>query len=128
MPQNGKRILIVDDDPYHLEIYGLLVKQGGYEPVPALVRFVAVELPEQSDISLILLDYNLNSSRSPVQIARELQSAFPSAPILLLSDVWSMPDDMIPLAAEFVRKGEPAKLLSTLKRMLGPGEPSSAQP
>lgn len=45
MAVDRKRVLLVDDDPYHLEIYGMLMKEGGYEPVPALVWSTGVALP-----------------------------------------------------------------------------------
>ncbi len=112
------KVLIVDDDPSHLEIYGLLVQQAGYDPVPALVRFSGADYPAEREIQLVLLDYKLDSVKTSVDIAEEVRARYPAAPILLLSDVWSLPSDIAPYVAEFVRKGEPAKLMSTLKRML----------
>lgn len=112
------KILIVDDDPSHLEVYGLLVRQAGYDPVPALVRFSGPEYPAECDIKLVLLDYRLNSEKTSVDIAEEVRVKYAGAPILLLSDVWTLPADIAPYITEFVRKGEPAKLMSTLRRML----------
>jgi DNA-binding NtrC family response regulator len=119
------KVLIVDDDPSHLDIYGLLVRQAGYEAVPALVRFSGADYPPERDIHLVLLDYKLDCVKSTVEIAEEVRSQYPGAPILLLSDVWSLPPEMAPYVAEFVRKGEPAKLTSTLKRMLPPEKVAS---
>jgi len=39
------KVLVVDDDPFHLEIYGLLLEQAGYEPVSALVRLTGPDFP-----------------------------------------------------------------------------------
>ncbi len=111
------KVLIVDDDPSHLEIYGLLASQAGYDSVPVLVRFSGPEYPAESEIQLVLLDYRLDSEKTSIDIAEELRARYPSAPILLLSDVWSLPPEIAPYITEFVRKGEPAKLISTLKRM-----------
>jgi len=117
------KVLIVDDDPSHLEIYGLLVRQAGFDAVPALVRFSGPDYPGECDIQLVLLDYKLDCVKTTVEIAEEVRSQYPTAPILLLSDVWSLPPEMIPYVAEFVRKGEPAKLTNTLRRMLSPRRP-----
>lgn len=112
------KVLVVDDDPAHLEIYGLLIRQAGLEPVPALVRFAGLEVPQNEPIGLVLLDYRLNSLKTSAELAKEIREAYPAAPIILLSDVWSLPEDMEPYAAEFVRKGHPSKLLEVLRRHL----------
>jgi DNA-binding NtrC family response regulator len=117
-----RKVLIVDDDPSHLEIYGMLVSQAGYDPVPALVRFSGAQYPHEAAIHLVLLDYRLNSEKTSAEIAGEVRAQYPDAPILLLSDVSSLPSDMAPYVQEFVRKGEPARLMSTLQRMLPKAE------
>jgi DNA-binding response OmpR family regulator len=108
------KVLIFDDDPMHLEIYGLLVKQAGYDALPALVRFSGAEIPCGECIGLVLLDYRLNSIKTATDIAREIRSLYPTVPILVLSDAWSLPTDIAPFVNGFVRKGEPAKLLETM--------------
>jgi DNA-binding NtrC family response regulator len=112
-----KRILIVDDDPSHLDIYGMIIDRAGYLPVPLLVRFAGPEPMPDSEIAVILLDYRMNSVKATPQIAQELKAKYPEAPILLLSDLWTMPEDIQPYASEFVRKGEPENLLKTLIRL-----------
>lgn len=101
-------VLIVDDDPSHLEIYGLLVSQAGYEPVPALVRFCGPDDPSDREINLVLLDYRLDSIKTSAEIAEEVRGQYPAAPILLLSDIWSMPPDIAPYITESARNGDPA--------------------
>jgi CheY-like chemotaxis protein len=112
------KVLIFDDDPMHLEIYGLLVKQAGYEALPALVRFSGAEIPCGECISLVLLDYRLNSLKTATDIAREIRSLYPTVPLLVLSDAWPFPTDIAPFVDGFVRKGEPAKLLETISRLI----------
>ncbi len=124
-----RKVLIVDDDPTHLEIYGLLMKQAGYEYIPTLVRFFGVEIPHDHAVGLVLLDYRLNSIKTPVEIARKIQAMYPFAPIVLLSDVWGLPSDIAPFVTAFVRKGETEKLLRTLNLLLpvdGQSRPVSA--
>jgi DNA-binding NtrC family response regulator len=122
-----KQILIVDDDPSHLEIYGMIVDRAGYRPVPVLVRFAGPEPLPNEGIDAILLDYRLNSVKTAPEIAREIKAKHPQAPILVLSDLWSMPADIEPYASEFVRKGEPENLLKTLRRIVTTGGETSAE-
>ena len=128
MASDRPKVLIVDDDPSHLEIYAMLVKEAGYDPVPALVRFSGAEFPSDHDIGLIILDYSLNSLKSSSELAEEMRGQYPAAPIILLSDVWNLPTDIAPYVAEFVRKGEPAKLLSALSLLLPPTPGSLSEP
>lgn len=113
-----KRILIVDDDPSHLEIYGMIVDRAGYLPVPVLVRFAGPEQVPGGEIAAILLDYRMNSVKTAPEIAQEIKAKHPQAPILVLSDLWGMPADIQPFATEFVRKGEPENLLNALRRLV----------
>ena len=114
MRSTRHKVLIVDDDPSHLEIYALLLKQAGYEPVPALVRFAGTDLPSDAEIAGIILDYRLNSSQTSSDLARQMRGVYPQAPIVLLSDGRSMPADIAPFVADFVRRGEPGELLRKL--------------
>lgn len=117
MPDHPK-VLIVDDDPSHLEIYGLLMQQAGYAPVSALVRFAGADIPPDDSIGLVLLDYKLHSLRTSAEFAQEIRGLFPAAPIVVLSDLWSLPLDIAPFATEFVRKGQSGKLLEVVERLL----------
>jgi DNA-binding response OmpR family regulator len=108
------RVLIIDDDPTHLDIYGMIVRGAGFEAIPVLVRFSGADPIPDSGVDLVLLDYRLNSVTTAPEIAQELRSKFPEAPIILLSDLWSTPTDAAPFINQFVRKGEPAKLLEVI--------------
>lgn len=109
------KVMIVDDDPSHLEIYALLLKQAGYDPVSALVRFTGADLPRDADIDGIILDYRLNSLMTSSDLARQMRGVYPEAPIvLLLSDIRVVPADIAPYVSDFVRRGEPAELLRKL--------------
>jgi len=108
--------MIVDDDPMHLEIYALLMKQAGYDTIPVLVRFSGTEIPPNLPLGLALLDYRLNSTKTSPEYAQEIRAVYPQVPILVLSDLWSLPTDIAPFVSGFVRKGEPAKLLETVSR------------
>ena len=130
MQSSHPKILIVDDDPMHLEIYGLLMKQAGYQALPVLVRFTGTEIPRNQYLGLVLLDYRLNSSKSSPEFAQEIRALYPQVPILVLSDLWALPADIAPFVSGFVRKGEPAKLLETVASYFappaGPGDQAAA--
>lgn len=127
MHSSHPKVLIVDDDPMHLEIYGLLMKQAGYEALPVLVRFTGTEIPHNQCLGLALLDYRLNSAKSSPEYAREIRALYPELPILVLSDLWALPTDIAPFVSGFVRKGEPDKLLETVAQYFAPAD-SSSQP
>lgn len=114
---NSRTILILDDDPSHLEIYGIIVKRAGFEPLPVLVRFSGPDPIPDSGVDIVLLDYRLNSIKTTPEIAQQVQSKFPSVPIILLSDLWSIPADVAPFITQFVRKGDPARLLDVLRSL-----------
>jgi DNA-binding NtrC family response regulator len=114
-------ILIVDDDPSHLKIYSWIVERGGYRAVPLLAWAQPLSMPETESIDLALLDYRLGESLSAPDVAKQVRSAFPAAPILVLSDLMYMPEDMAEHATTFVRKGHPDQLLRTLDSFLKPG-------
>jgi len=122
-------VLIVDDDPAHLRIYGWIVAQAGYEARPALVTGDRIEFPEHP-VDLVVMDYRLTPQLSAVDAAHAIRDRFPKAPIIVLSDLYDLPADIAPHAWSFVRKGEPAKLVDTLGRCvreLRPGLPGSAE-
>jgi len=112
------KVLIVDDDPTHLEIYGMLLQHAGYEPVSALVKFAGAEIPKDDTIGLVLLDYRLQSLRTSTEFAQEIRGLLPDTPIVVLSDMWSLPADIAPYVTDFVRKGQPAKLLQVVGKHL----------
>jgi len=113
-----KRVLIVDDDPSHLEIYGMIVDRAGYAPVLVIVRFAGPEPIPDQNIAAILLDYRLNSVATAPEIAAKLKAKHPETPIILLSNLWTMPADIEPYATAFVRKGEPRQLVNTLHQLI----------
>jgi len=107
-------ILIVDDDPSHLKIYSWVIERGGFRPRTVLVQQDQLNLPKAENIDLAVLDYRLGVGLSAVDVAKRLRELYPHMPILILSDLFGMPEDMAPFASGFVRKGEPQQLLDTI--------------
>ena len=123
-------VLIVDDDPSHLKIYSWIIERGGYRAVPLLAWPQPLAIPTGEQIDLVLLDYRLGENLSAPDVAEQVRAAFPGAPILLLSDMMYMPEDMEKHATAFVRKGNPEQLLITVDSYLkrGPERAKSAAP
>lgn len=118
-------VLIVDDEPSHLKLYSWVVERGGFHPVTALVKNETVQLPETKQIDLAVLDYRLGSHLTAVDVAKLLRSSYPEMPIVILSDMLWMPDDIAPYASGFVRKGEPEQLLETINSALKADSPAA---
>lgn len=121
--QERPSVLIVDDDPTHLKIYGWIVEAAGYRALPAEVGFAGVDFPDEP-ADLVLLDYRLGSRNAKAaQVAKIIKARFPDAPIIVLSEEFCLPDDVAPLVQGFVRKGDPAKLVDRLDQLLRPPPP-----
>ncbi len=114
-------ILVVDDDPTHLRIYGWIMNAAGFNAVTAQVNSSQVCLPADENFDVVVLDYRLTGTLTAVEAAQQVKQKYPTAPIIILSDVFGMPEDIAPYAQRFVRKGEPEKLIATIKEMLPNG-------
>ncbi len=114
-------VLIIDDDPLHITLYTWMIRREGFNPVGAVVHSNAVEWPEKGEIDVVLLDYRLNSALTAPQVARMVRERYPTAPILVLSEMPWLPDDMRPHADGFISKGEPAHLMKALAGAIAAG-------
>lgn len=114
---NSPAVLIIDDDPSHLRIYGWIIHAAGFLSVPALVTRDKVQLPEARSVDLVLLDYHIHGPMTAPEVAAEVKRRF-GAPIIVLSDALMLPDDIAPLVDGFVRKGDPARLVDAVRRAL----------
>jgi DNA-binding NtrC family response regulator len=116
--QSRASILVVDDDPVHLRIYGWIMNAAGFRAVTAQVLSDEVCLPEKDKFDVVVLDYRLTGTLTAVEAARQIELQYPNVPIVILSDMFEMPDDIVPYARKFVRKGEPEKLIATISDLL----------
>lgn len=111
-------ILVVDDDPTHLRIYSWIMNAAGFHAVTAQVHSSDVCLPSDDRFDVVVLDYRLTGTLTAVEAAQQIKKKYPDAPIVILSDVFGMPDDVAPYAQRFVRKGEPEKLIATIRSLV----------
>jgi CheY-like chemotaxis protein len=124
--QSRASILVVDDDPVHLCIYGWIMNAAGFRAVTAQVPSDEVCLPDEDVFDVVVLDYRLTGTLTAVEAARQIQTKYPNVPIVILSDMFEMPDDIAPYASKFVRKGEPEKLIATISGLLADSRPASS--
>jgi hypothetical protein len=60
------------------------------------------------------VDYRLGDTVSALDVAKHLKAFDASMPILILSDLMWMPEDVVDYATGFVRKGDPEQLLEMI--------------
>ncbi len=113
-----KTILLVDNDTQHLMLHCLVLKKAGYRPIAAVVGETSFSFQENERPSLIFLDYRLNSVMETKQVAELLRHSFPGTPLVVLSSMDALPDDMKGIADAFLRKGDPQDLVRMADRML----------
>lgn len=111
-------VLLLDDNPSHLKLYAWILERGGFRPITLLVNNAGPEFPRSEPVDIIVMDYRMGDSISSREVARLAQEAFPKKPVLVLSDMQWMPDDIAPYAAGFARKGEPEQLLARIRALV----------
>jgi len=118
--EKNATVLFIDDDPQHLKLYQWVIQRGPFTVVPLLVGGAGLpSLPGQAP-DVIALDYRLRGSLTSVEVAQELKLKYPATPIVVLSEMEWLPDDVAPYSTAFVRKGNPDLLLQTLTRLTKP--------
>lgn len=113
-----RAILIIDDDPLHLQLYSWMMKKEGYHAVTALVGSNSVDFPAAQPVDVVLLDYRLNSSLMARDVATLVNERFPGVPIIVLSELPWPPDDIREFAAAFVSKDEPETLMKSIALLI----------
>jgi DNA-binding response OmpR family regulator len=114
----GPTVLLIDDNPSHLKLYAWILERGGFRPLTLLVNHGGLEFPRSEPVDIIVMDYRMGNSISSPEVARLAREAFPKRPVLVLSDMQWMPDDIAPYAAGFARKGEPEQLLAKIRTLV----------
>jgi DNA-binding NtrC family response regulator len=119
-------ILLIDDDPLHLRIQSRLVADAGFRPVTVVVGANSFGLPENESPGLIYLDYRLNSSITSAQLAGLLRETYKEVPIILVSSMPEMPEEMAPLVDGFIGKSDPDELVRFTKQFFDDRDKASA--
>src|SRR5271167_3706182 len=77
------RVLLLDDEPINLHLRTAILRQHGYECVPAASIEEATELFNNIDIAV--LDYHLGAGQFGTEVAALLRRRRPHVPIIILS-------------------------------------------
>jgi CheY-like chemotaxis protein len=111
-------VLLVDDDPAHLQIYSGALKNAGYRPIAAVIGQSGVSFPEHENPSLVLMDYRFNSRLGPQEVAALVRDRYPAAKLVLFSSLPELPADMTSVVDGFIRKRDPEILVQGLAMWL----------
>jgi two-component system OmpR family response regulator len=82
-PAQPVRILLLDDEPDNLHLRAAILRQQGYQCVPAATIEEATELLNNIDIAV--LDYHLGAGQFGTEVAALLRRRRPHVPIIILS-------------------------------------------
>jgi two-component system OmpR family response regulator len=77
------RVLLLDDEPANLHLRAAILRQHGYECIPAATIEEATELFNNIDIAV--LDYHLGAGQFGTEVAALLRRRRPHVPIIILS-------------------------------------------
>jgi CheY-like chemotaxis protein len=77
------RVLLLDDDPANLFLRAAILRQHGYECIPASTVEEASKLLDRIDIAV--LDYHLGTGQFGTEVATRLRERRPHVPIIILS-------------------------------------------
>jgi signal transduction histidine kinase/HAMP domain-containing protein/ActR/RegA family two-component response regulator len=126
----GKKVLVVDDDPRNLFAIAGLLERHGVDVVPATSAAEAMEtLEDRSDIDLVLMDMmmpEVDGYEATRRVRRDPRSRFAALPIVALT-AKAMPGDREKALEagcnDFVAKPvERARLVEVLERTLKSGD------
>ncbi len=112
-------VLIIDDDRDHLKLYSWILEGQGLTAFTTLVGTQPPTFDDHPDVDLVILDYTFQTGVKAIEVAQNIRKRWAYMPIVVLSDMMWMPDDIAPLANGFVRKGEPEQLVAKVAEMTG---------
>ena len=82
------KILVVDDDPYLLDLLMETLKAIGYDAVGAASGDEALDLVEKNEIHLVITDIKMPGMNG-MELAQLLKGRFPKLPIIFITGVFS---------------------------------------
>src|SRR5580704_12264647 len=84
-------VLLIDDDREQILLFSMILQREGFRVVSAQVSRQTISFPPHENPVVILLDYKLNSSLTPAEIAIILKLSYPATLIFVLSLLQEMP-------------------------------------
>lgn len=115
------RILCVDDEAPGLLLRRLLLESNGYSVDTATSGMEGLRKCAAEPFDALVLDFSMPGMDGG-QVAAEIRTAGLRVPIIFLSAMPSLPEEVLRLADAFVPKGQsPVALLDVLSRLVRPG-------
>jgi DNA-binding response OmpR family regulator len=115
-------ILCVDADMLNLNIRDLVLREAGYDTLIAKDANSGLRLFGNSDVSLVILDYDLPDLNGGA-VAREMRQLKPHTPILMLSAQLFRPDGLDgEIDAYLTKCGSVSELLEQIEFLLSTKE------
>jgi len=86
MTTSNPRVMIIEDDADMIELLSVILRRGGYEPIPALGGQEGLDLLEKDKVDLILLDLMMDDV-SGWQVLETIKTddTLRSIPVLIIS-------------------------------------------
>jgi DNA-binding NtrC family response regulator len=118
----AKPILIVDDEPQIRSMLKKLLSRNGFETIEARDGQNAISTVRElsGDIAALVTDIDMKGM-SGIELAKTVQSEFPTIQILLLSAVPNWEGELnrgVPGSVFLQKPFDPAMLVQTLKHLL----------
>lgn len=115
----SKCLLCVDDDPDTLAVRKLLLEASGYSVLTSTSGQAALDmLAAGAAVNVVLLDYLMPGMKGD-ELAGKLRQQYPQLPLVVVSAVGKLPQNLMNTADACVHKGhDPEFLLSTIDGIL----------
>lgn len=106
LPDHNKKILIVDDDPFILELLGIFISSFGYEFAAAEDGIQAVEQLKRDDYTIVITDMKM-PRMDGMQLLRHIKEQYPSIDVIVVTGYtgsFSYTDVIKAGASDFISK------------------------
>lgn len=105
-PDHNKKILIVDDDPFILELLGIFISSFGYEFTAAEDGLQAVDQLKEDDYTIVITDMKM-PRMDGMQLLRHIKEYYPSIDVIVVTGYtgsFSYTDVIKAGASDFISK------------------------
>lgn len=119
-PEQGPRILCLDDREENLRFRKLFLEQFGCTVVTVLGAHECLQLAESQDFDLAILDYHLAGETTGEDVAHDLRAMRPGLLLMMLSGDPNIPESAKTCVDAVLLKGSsnPTELLDAVQSLL----------
>ncbi len=116
------RVLVADDSLTIQKVIGITLANSGYDLVECLNEAELLKKIQTNHFDLILLDFNLSDSQSGYELSKKINSAMPSAPIIVMLGTFDSVDetqfDECGITDKIVKPFESSKFIKKCRDLL----------